>query len=147
MKPIKLSMAARSNPLRPAAQIPSLPPNPVPVVTRHSNIYIAIMAKNNPNYSAKSARQPSKLTIVLENHSKPNTFAPTASTPCSVGNSVFTSLSTNAATITVLIGSTHSTNSILRRDLYKKQNLLNSNSITFTANIYSRPMNLNTPRH
>jgi len=110
-----------------------------------TDIFIATTAVNKPNYSAQSARRPFKLTIVLKEHSNPNIFVPTVTAPYSAGNPIVMSSFTNAAMIIVHIGSMPLTNSIQRKKLYKKPNLLNSNSITFTANIYSKPTSSSIP--
>lgn len=142
---IKLNIIGHSSPSRPAARNQFRRRNPVRTATRHINTYTTTTAVNKPNCNARSVRQPFKPIIVLKDHLKPNTFVPTVSTLYSAGNLVATSLFTNAVTITVSIDSMQSTSSTRRKKLYKEQNLLNSNSITFTANIYSRPTSSNTP--
>lgn len=139
-------MAGRSNPSKPAAQTLLLRRNPAHAVTPHKNTCIVTMAKNKPNYSAKSARQPSRPTIVLENPSRPNTSARTVNALCSVGKPICTLSPTSAATITARIASAPSKNSTPRNAHCLKPNLHNSSFVTFTGNIYSKPANLNIPR-
>ena len=139
-------MADLLSPSRPVVQTLSLRRNLVHAVTPHKNTCIAIMAKNNPNYSAKSARQTFNPTIVLENHLRQNTSAHTANVLYSVGKPIGTALPTNAAMTTAPIESTLSKNSTRRNGPCSKPNLRNSNYATFTANTYSRPKNLNIPR-
>ena len=135
-------MAVRSNPSRFKTENLSHRPNNALFATHRINICITTTAKNDPNYSAKSAHQPLTPIIVIKKRLKQNTSARTANTPCSAGKSFCTSLFTNAAMITALTVSMPSTNLTRRKNFYKKQNLLNSNSTTFTANIYSKPQNL-----
>ena len=136
-------MADRLSPSRPVVRTLSLQRSLVHAVMPRKNTCTAIMAKNNPNYSAKSARQPSKVTTVLENHLRQNTSARTVSVLYSVGKGIYTSLLTNAATITAHIESTLSKNSTRRNEHCLKQNLPNLNFATSTANTYSKPKNLN----
>ena len=139
-------MAEGLNPSRPVAQTPFLRRNLAHAVTPRKNICIATMAKNKLNYSAKSARQHSKPIIVLKNHLKQNISVHTANALYSAGKLFCTSSPTNAATITAPIASTLSKNSTRRKKRCLKPNLHNLNSVTFTANIYSKPKNLNIPR-
>jgi len=139
-------MAGHLNPSRPAAQTLCLRRSLVHAATPRKNTCIATMAKNKPNYNAKFARRPSKLTIVLENHLKLNTSVPTANMLYSVGKSICTSLLISAVMIIASIASMLLKNSTLQNEPYLKQNLHNSNFVTFTANIYSRPKSLNIPR-
>lgn len=139
-------MAGRSSPSRSVILTQSLQPNLAHVVTPRTNTCIATTVANKPNYSAKFACQLFNPIIVFEDHLKPNTFAPTASTLYSAGNPVSTLLFTNAVTITARTGSTPLTNSIRQKKLYKERNLLNSNSTTSTANIYSKPKSSSIPR-
>ena len=134
-------MAVRSNPSRFKTENPSPRPSNVLFATHHINICITTTAKNDLNCFARSARLFLKPIVVLKERSKPSTSARTANTPCSAGKSFCTSLFTNAAMITVLTALMPSTNLTRRKNFYKKQNLLNSNSTTFTANIYSKPRN------
>ena len=131
------------SPSRPVARTLSLQRSLVHAVMPRKNTCIAIMVKNNPNYNVKSARQHSKVTIVIENLSRPNTSVLTAKVLYSVGKDICTSLPTNAATITAPIESTLSKNSTRQNGHCLKQNLPNLNYATFTANTYSRPKNLN----
>src|SRR3989338_1770063 len=124
---------------------PSLRRNNVLFAAHRINICITTTVKNDLNCSVRSARLFLKSTTVLKERLKPNTFVRTANTPCSAGKSFCMLLFTNAPTITALTALTHSTNLTQRKSSYKKQNLLNSNSTTFTANIYSKPRNLFTP--
>lgn len=124
----------------------SLQRNQAHAVTRRTNISIATTVVSKLNYSAKFARRLFNPIIVLKDRLKPNTFAPTASTLYSAGKPAARSLFTNAVTITVITGSTLSTNSTQRKKLYRKLNLLNSNSTTSIVNIYSKPMSSSTPR-
>ena len=134
------------NPSRPVAQNQSLQRNLAPAVTRHKNICIATMAKNNPNYSAKSAVQTFNPTIVLKDHLRRNTSAPTVSVLYSAGKHACMSLFTSAATITARTALTLSKNSTRRNGHCLKPNLRNLNSVTFTANIYSKSKSCNIPR-
>lgn len=147
MKLIKLNIIGHLNPSRLAAQNQFHRRNPARTATLHINICTTTTVKNKLNCSAKFARQPFKLIIVFEDHLKPNTFVPTASTLYSAGNPVATSLFTNAVTITVRTDSTPLTNSIRRKKSYKELNLLNSNSTTSIVNIYSKPMSSSIRHH
>ena len=140
-------MAGRSNPSRFKTENPSPRPSNVLFATRHINICITTTAKSDPNCSVRSARLSLRSTIVLKERSKPSTSARTANTPCSAGKPFCTSLFTNALMIIVLTALMPSTNLTRRKNFYKKQNLLNSNLTTFTANIYSKPQNLFTRDH
>src|SRR3989304_5053269 len=137
-------MAGRSNRARFKTENQSLRRNNALFATRHINICITTTAKSDPNCSVRSARLSLRSTIVLKERSKPSTSARTANTPCSAGKPFCTSLFTNALMIIVLTALMPSTNLTRRKSFYKKQNLLNSNSTTFTANIYSRQQNLVT---
>lgn len=139
-------MGGLLSPSRLEELIPYFQPNLAHVVTLHINTCIATTAKNKHNCNARFARRPFKLIIVLENLSKPNTFAHTANTLYSAGNLAGMSLFTNVVTITARTDSTPLINSTLRKKLYKEQNLLNLNSTTPTASIYSRQTNSSIPR-
>ena len=139
-------MGDRLSPSKSVAQTRCLQRSLVHVVTPPKNTCIATMAKNKLNCNVKSARQPSRPTIVLKNHSRPNTSVHTANMLYSVGKSICTSLLISAVMTIARIGSMLLKNSIRRKKHCLKQNLHNSNSVTFTANIYSKPKNLNIPR-
>ena len=139
-------MADHSNPSRPGAQTLSLRRNLAHAVTPRRNTCTATMAKNKPNYSAKSARQPSRPTIVSKDRSRRNTSVHTANMLYSVGKLICTSSPTNAATIIVRIASMLSKDSTRRNGHCLKLNLHSSNSATSIANTYSRPVSCSIPR-
>lgn len=145
LKLIKPSTAGGSNPSRFKTGNQSPKPNNALFATHRINICIITMAKNDPNYSARSAHRLLTPIIVIKERSKPNTSARTANMPYSAGKPFCTSLFTNAAMITALTALMPSTNSTQRKNSYKKRNLLNSSSATYTANIYSKLQNLFTP--
>ena len=140
-------MVGRLSPSRLVGLIQSHRRNPAPVVTPRINTSTATTANNNPNYSARFAHRLFNPIIVLENHSRLNNSARTASTPYSAGKYVCTSLFISAGTITAHIVSTLSKNLTHRNNLYKKINLPNSSSAIFTANIYSRLKSLSIHLH
>ena len=140
-------MAGRWNPSRPVEQNQFRRRNHAPVVMLRINICTATTVKNNLNYSARFVRRLFNRIIVLKNQSKQNTSARTASTPCSAGKYVCTSLFTSAAMITARIASTLLKNSTPPNKPCKKINLHNLNSAIFTASIYSRLKNSNIPLH
>ena len=139
-------MAEGSNPLRPVTLNLSHRRNHAPVAMRRINISTATTVVNKVSCNAKSARRLFNPIIVLKELSNPNTFVPTANAPYSAGNPVATSSFTNAVMIIAITDSTLLTNSTQQKKRCKKQNLLNLNLTTFTANIYSKPMSLNIPR-
>lgn len=145
MKLIKPSTAGGSNPSRFKTGNQSPKPNNALFATHRINICIITTAKNDPNYSARSAHRLLTPIIVIKERSKPNTSARTVNMPYSAGKPFCTSLFTNAAMITALTALMPSTNSTQRKNSYKKRNLLNSSSATYTANIYSKLQNLFTP--
>ena len=106
--------------------------------TRHTYTCTTTTVKKKANCAARSVRQTSRSIIVLKERLKPNTFVRTATTPCSAGKLFCTSLFTNAAMIIANTALTRLTSSTRRKKSSSNQNLLNSNSATPTANIYSR---------
>lgn len=126
---------------------PSLRPNNAPFAMHHINICTTTTANNDPNCSARSVHQLLRPITVIKEQLKLNIIARIATALYSAGKSVSMSLCINAATITAHIESTLSNNSTLQNTLYDDQNLHNSNSVMFTANIYSKPKILLPLRH
>jgi hypothetical protein len=102
-----------------------LRPNNALFATRRINICITTTAKNDPNYSVRSAHRLLPPIIVIKERSKPNTSARTVNMPYSAGKPFRASLFTNAAMITALTALTPSINLTRRKNSREKQNLLN----------------------
>jgi hypothetical protein len=113
-------MAGRSNPSRFKTENMSLRRNNAPFAARRINICITTTAKNDPNYSVRSARLFLRSIIVLKEPLKPSTSVRIANMPYSAGKSFCTSLFINAAMITALTASMPSTNLTQRKNYYKK---------------------------
>jgi len=132
----KPSMVVHSNQLKFKTGKPSLRANNARSAKPRINTCITTMAKNDPNCSARPAHQLLTPTIVIKEQLKLNIIVRIATVRYSAGKYVSTSLCTNVATITARTESTLSNNSTPQNALCDNQNLLNSNSVTFTANIY-----------
>ena len=139
-------MNVRLNPSRSKTENPSHKLNNALFATHRINICITTMGKKDPNCSARSAHQLLQPTIVIKEQLKPNTIVPIATAPYSAGEPVLMSLCTNAATTTAHIESMHSNNSTPQNKISGYRNLLNSKSITFTANTCSKPKS-SSPLH
>ena len=132
-------MAIRSSQSRFKTGNPSPRPNNAHPARPRTNTCTTTMAKNDPNFSAKSARRPFKPTTVIKKRPRRNITVRIATAPYSAGKSASTSLSTNAVTITARTGLPRSSNSTRQNKISDDQNLPSSSSVTLTANIYSRP--------
>ena len=126
---------------------PSHRPNNAHSAKRPTHTCTTTTAKRDHNFVARSAHRTLTLTIVIKERLKPNITALIATERCSAGKSVSTSLCTNAAMITAHTESTLSNNSTPQNKISDNQNLHNSNSTIFTANIYSRPRISLSHRH
>ena len=140
-------MLDHSSPSKSKTGNPSRKPNNARIVKRLIHTCTTTTARNARNYFAKSARQLLTLIIVIKERLRPNITVHIATARYSVGKSVSTSSCINAATTIARIESTHSNNSIPQNKISGNQNLLNSNSIIFTANIYSKPKNSSYLHH
>lgn len=140
-------MAVYSNQLKFKTGKPSLRANNARSAKPRINTCITTTVKNDPNYSARPAHQLLTLTIVIKERLKLNIIVRIATALYSAGKYVSTSLCTNVATINAYIESTLSKDSTLQSTLYDDQNLHNSNSVTFTANIYLKLRTSPSHRH
>jgi hypothetical protein len=139
-------MAVRSSPSRFKTGNPSLRPNNARSAKPRTNTCTTTTARNVRSYAARSARRSFKPIIVIKERLKPNITARIATARYSAGKSASTSSFTNAATITARTALTRSNNSTRQNKIFDDQNLPNSNSATFTANIYSKPK-ISSSRH
>ena len=140
-------MLDHSNPSRSVTENPSRKPNNAHIAKHPIHTCTTTTAKNEPSCFARSARQLLTLIIVIKEQLRPNITVHIATARYSAGKSVSKSLYINAATTIVHIESTHSNNSISQNKISDNQNLLNSNSITFTVNIYSKLKNSSYLHH
>ena len=147
MRRIKPNMAVPLNQSRFKTGNPSLRPNNVDSAKRLTYTCATTTAKCIHSSVVRSACRILTPTIVIKERLKPNITAHIATQRYSAGKFVSTSLCTNAAMITARTESTRSNNSTPQNKTSDDQNLHNSNSTTFTANIYSKPRILPSPHH
>ncbi len=126
---------------------PSLRANNARSAKRLTHICTTTTVKHAHNSAARSAHRLLTLTIVIKERLKLNIIVRIATARYSAGKSVSTSLCTNVVTIIACTESTLSNNSTPQNTLCDNQGLHNSNSVTFTANIYSRPRISLLPHH
>ena len=146
MRLTKPSMAVRSNQSKFKTENPSLRVNNVRSAQRLTHTCTTTTVKHARNSVARSARQNLTSTIVIKERLRLNIIVRIAAVRYSAGKSVSTSLCTNVATITAPTESTLSNNSTKQNTFSDDQNLLSLNSVTFTANIYSKPRISLSPR-
>ena len=140
-------MLDHSSPSKSKTGNPSRKPNNAHIAKHPIHTCTTTTAKNEPSCFARSARQLLTLIIVIKEQLRPNITVHIATARYSAGKSALMSSCINAAMTIARIESTHSNILIPQNKISDNQNLLNSNSITFTANIYSKPKNLPYPHH
>lgn len=146
-RPIRPSTDAHLRPSRPKMENLSRKPSNALFAMRLTRTCITTTGKRVHNCAVKSANQILTLTIVLKEHSKPNTIVHTANLLCIAGKPCYMSLFTNAPTITANTVLTLSTNSTPQKEFSKRLNLRNLSLTTRTVNIYSKPKKSLYPDH